>query len=53
MCFSNWQQSVADSELLLEKYQKKLSWKVLFSESSMASQMHSKHLTDTQCIYLF
>ena len=49
LCISNRQQSMADSELLLEKYQNKSLAKVLFSESSMASQMPSKHLTDTQC----
>ena len=40
---------MADSELLFEKYQNKSLAKGLFSESSMASQMQSKHLTDTHC----
>ena len=49
LCISNRQQSMADSELLLEKYQNKSLAKVLFSESSVASQMQPKHLSDTQC----
>ena len=52
LCISNREQSMEDSELLLEKYQNKSSAKILFSESSMASQMHSKHLTDTQCKFV-
>ena len=41
-CF-NRQQNMADSELLLESTKTNRSTKVLFTESSMASQMHSKH----------